>query len=251
MTSSLPNPQVNLAVLHAVAVGAERAAQLPQGERPGDTAAILARYFPFLAGHLAARYYLEADAAADCLEAFIAEKAWQPDMLPHLDHRAGTFRRLLSYSLHCFVLNQLRSAGGERGGLATWFRSIEEFYGDDWTQVWIQAVHAFELAWARGTLAEALRRMESCCRGSQQLPIWQLFECLVLLPMLNGTKPPAYPELVARFGLLSPSQAALLLRFGRRFFRLCLRAVVAEYVHDDAEIDEEIRQLQEVLRSAA
>lgn len=227
MTSDPPNPRVNLAVLQAVALGAERTAELPLGERPADLAFLLARYFPMLANHLATQYYLDADTATKCLEAFIAEKAWQPYMLRHIDCRASTFRQRLGYSLHCCVLNQLRSADGEGKGLAAWFRWNEEFYGADLTQTWIQAARAFDVVWARATLAESLRCMERCCRGSQQLPIWQLFDFVILQPTISETKPPAYPELVARFGLLSPSQASQLLRFGRRFFAFCLRGVVA------------------------
>ena len=68
--------------------------------------------------------------------------------------------------------------------------------------------------------------------------------------MLHDAPPPPYEELVSRFGLTSPSQASNLLVTGKRTFARVLRSLVAEYAKEDADIDQEIADLTEILSKA-
>ena len=82
---------------------------------------------------------------------------------------------------------------------------------------------------------------------SGRADVWGVFQCRLLDPSLQGTAPVDYEELVARFGLQSPSQASNVLVTAKRTFARALRSVVGEYALGDDEIDAEIRELREIL----
>ena len=103
------------------------------------------------------------------------------------------------------------------------------------------------LAWARRVIAESLARMQAECSGSGRADVWGVFECRLLAPMLDGAEPMPYEALVERFALRSPAQASNVLITGKRMFERALRAVVGEYVADEAEVDEEIAELRQIL----
>ncbi len=79
------------------------------------------------------------------------------------------------------------------------------------------------------------------------MEVWGVFEVRILAPILQGTEPADYRELVERFGLRSPSQASNVLITGKRMFERVLRSVVAEYARDERDVDEEIGELREIL----
>jgi hypothetical protein len=250
MLANFANPSASLVAVRAFATGSGDAAKTAVWGSSIHISDILTHCLPLLADHLASQYYLDADTAVQWLEQFIAEKAWRSEMPRPLDCHAGAFRKALGHSLHCFASIKLRWAGEERCSVTTWSRWIEELYGDDLEQACLQAARGFEIVWARAILAESLRRMENFCLDTEQSLVWELFVCRILQPMLRETKPPSYPELVQRFGLLSPSQTSRLLRLGRDYFGLSLRGLVSEFVRDESARGQEIRELKELLRDA-
>jgi hypothetical protein len=77
-----------------------------------------------------------------------------------------------------------------------------------------------------------------------------VFECRLLVPLLQQTQPLPYDQLAQRFGFLSPLQAANALTTGKRMFARLLRAVVGEYVPQD-EVEAEIGELKQSLSRGA
>jgi hypothetical protein len=94
---------------------------------------------------------------------------------------------------------------------------------------------------------EALRLMRSECEATRQADIWGVFECRIVRPMFEGASPVEYGELVRRFAFQSPSQAGNALITAKRKYGRALRAVIAEYARDEAEVESEIRELRAVL----
>jgi hypothetical protein len=69
----------------------------------------------------------------------------------------------------------------------------------------------------------------------------------LLGPILHGEAPLEYEELVKRFNLQSPTQAANLLITAKRMYARLLKAVVGVYARDKEEIEAEIQELLEIL----
>ena len=106
---------------------------------------------------------------------------------------------------------------------------------------------AFDLSWAREVIAEATRRTEAECDASGRPELWGLLRARILAPATDGAEPASYEELIERFDLRSPIHVSNLLVTARRMFARNLKAVVAEYAGDEAEVEEEIRDLKAIL----
>jgi len=74
-----------------------------------------------------------------------------------------------------------------------------------------------------------------------------VFECRVVKPILDGSPPADYRELVERFGFRSPSQASNALTTAKRMYARSLRAAVGQYAGDHAEIETELADLKQAL----
>jgi hypothetical protein len=64
---------------------------------------------------------------------------------------------------------------------------------------------------------------------------------------LQGKPAVAYAQLVERFQLTSPAQAANILVTGKRMFARCLQNEIGRYAPNVAEIDAEIDELCRVM----
>jgi hypothetical protein len=77
--------------------------------------------------------------------------------------------------------------------------------------------------------------------------IWDMFRLRLLDPVFEDAAPPPYEELIARFGLRSPTDASNLLLSGKRIFKMHLGRVIQEYAEQDAATAAEIQDLEEFL----
>jgi len=206
---------------------------------------LLTQYVPALRTHLEFnRRHPPAD-ADDLVQQFVADKILQRDLIAHADHRRGRFRTFLLTSLDRFVLNQLRDRQAKRrapneGRLVDVYEHADAVVGQP-------ANDAFDVAWAQSLLDGALQLMQTQCRTTGRETVWEVFRLRLIDPLLHDAPPIDYPELVERFGLQSPSQAANLLVTGKRMFTRCLRDAVGQYACDAEQIEAEIAELCQTL----
>jgi hypothetical protein len=113
------------------------------------------------------------------------------------------------------------------------------------------ATPAFDLAWTRDIIDEALRRVEQNCRGTDRTHYWMLFEDRIVNPLLHGREPLAYSQFVARLGFRSPMQASNALFTTKRMFERFFQDVVREYAGDDCCVEKEIAELRAILAEAS
>lgn len=206
---------------------------------------LLTRYLPALRAHLVCSKRLAPDKADDVVQDFVAKKILERDLIARADRDLGKFRTFLLTALDRFLLNQIRDAGAKKRAAGEGSEALGE--RAELLSVGSGPSDAFDVEWARGVLAEAVQRMRDHCETSDRMEVWGVFQLRVLAPILQGTEPADYLELVERFGLRSPSQASNVLITGKRMYERVLRSVVAEYARDERDIDDEIDELREVL----
>jgi len=78
-----------------------------------------------------------------------------------------------------------------------------------------------------------------------------MFRVRLLEPVFEGAPPPPYEELIARFGLRSPTDASNLLLSAKRIFKMHLGRVIREYAGQDAATALEIQALEQFLARLA
>jgi RNA polymerase sigma-70 factor (ECF subfamily) len=181
----------------------------------------------------------------DLLQEFILKKIMQPGWLENANPDKGRFRDFLKSSLRNFVVGEIRSReAAKRGGKspALSLDDLEqEIAGPE------PSSDSFDIAWLKMVLTGALEQMERSCAVSENTHIWKIFQSRVVQPVLEGTEPLPYDQLVVQFGLKSPAQATNALATGKRMFARHLRAVVAQYERGDQAIRAEIDALKLLL----
>jgi RNA polymerase sigma-70 factor (ECF subfamily) len=200
-------------------------------------------------GGLLSRFPDSRNDAEDYLQDFISEKILKPGWLEKADPGKGKFRDFLKSSLRNSVIGEVRRREAEKRGGKNNSVSLDELeqevagpepYSD-----------SFDLAWLQTVLAETLERMEKGCEISENGHLWKIFQARMLQPILEGTKAPAYEELVERFGFKSPAQATNALATAKRMFARHLRDVVAQYETGDQAIKAELDAFRVFLDKSA
>ncbi len=198
-------------------------------------------YRPALLAHLLYRKRIERHRAEDLLQGFVTRKLVEHDLLAKADAARGRCRSLLLKSLEHYVIDELRkeSHAGEAGIDAAEVPSPP-------------AADVFEVEWARQLLQETLSRMRAECWKKGRADLWELFQCRVVAPVLQGSPPPPYQKLVEQFGFRSAEQATNALVTAKRQFERTLGAVIAETecVASEKDLQAEIADLCRILKNA-
>lgn len=177
---------------------------------------------------------------------FAEDKILREGWLLLADKNRGKFRNFLKSSLRNFVLDRLKKNKTSQNPVSlhelTYELEAEEASSE-----------AFDLAWVRAILVQALERMENDCKDVKadqphRTHIWELFKYRILQPAFEGGNPMPYDSLVELFSLRSPSEAANMLFSAKRIFRSHLQEVIRKYEMGDKAVANEIRELEQFLK---
>jgi RNA polymerase sigma-70 factor (ECF subfamily) len=208
---------------------------------------LLRRYLPALRAHLIYSKRLSPDRADDLLQGFVTDKLIERGIIASAQQAKGKFRTFLLTALSNYHVSEIRRQQAKKRAPADGELANLDSVNDPATSD--SPDSAFDTEWARQIVSEATRRMETECVANPN--VWRVFKARILDPAIEGREPMEYKDLVERFSLTSPIQVSNLLVTGRRMYMRNLRSVIAEYARDDAEIEEEIRDLRRVLAGAA
>ena len=214
-------------------------------------AELLQRYLGPLRCYLVNVRRLRQDRADDLLQGFLVSKVLEDELIRFADPNRGKFRTFLLTALNHFIISEFRHESAQKRRPA---EGLDGYDADDLAAETPapqgRPEDAFDLAWAREILALSMSSMEAECQRTHRLDIWGIFQQRVLAPFAQATQDSdvlSYDELVARFDLKSPAQAANILITAKRMFIRSLRAVIAEYEPDESRIDEEIADFRRIL----
>ncbi len=207
---------------------------------------LLRRYLPALRARLVCDRRLDPDAAADLLQGFVAQKVLEQELLRRAEPGRGRFRTFILTALDRYVVDQCRHRVAKRHSPGSAPQPLSELHPSTADT----PADAFDRAWAREVIAEAVRCMEAECGSSGRPDVWGVFQARILMPCIHGAPPLPYDQLVARFGLRSPEHASNVLMTAKRMFARALRAVVGDYATDAGEVEREIADLRAILTSA-
>jgi RNA polymerase sigma-70 factor (ECF subfamily) len=145
-----------------------------------------------------------------------------------------------------FVINEQEHdmavrRGGRHAHLALDFEDAERTYAlDNRTDDTPESV--FDRKWAAITLDRALHRLNEECSGSGKI-----VEARALIPYLTeSTELPPYKIVAAQLGMTEGAVKVAVHRLRQRF-GVMLRAEISETVSEQAEIDDEMRELIRVV----
>jgi hypothetical protein len=202
-------------------------------------ATFLQRYCPALKSYLVAVKHYPEHEAEDLVQAFVADKIIERNLLEHADHRRGRLRTFLLSSFSNYCISRARTQARRPETLVS--LPDEKEFGDT-PDILLEA------QWARTVVASVLEVMRGECLDGEKMDVWSVFHARTLEPVFSGTTPEPYERLATRLGLASPTQAANLLVTAKRMYARLLRSAIAEYEHDEASIEEEVADLHRCLQ---
>jgi DNA-directed RNA polymerase specialized sigma24 family protein len=203
-------------------------------------------YRPVLVRHLVFQLRVSSDRAEDLVQTFLHEKLLEQNILSLASSKKGRLRSFILKVFSNFALSQVRAQRAQKrrpsSPDAERLDDLPERPSGE-----APLADAFDALWARQVLARTLERMRKECQSKERQMLWRVLEDRIVGPLLEHTEPMPYEELVARFGLRSPSEASNLLITAKRMFARVLRETVRETVTDEREVEAEILELRRVL----
>ena len=187
--------------------------------------------------------------AKDLAQGFFEEVVLGRGLVEEADAAKGRFRSFLLASLESYARGVHRAMTTRKRrpdrGLVP-LEGLESFNVPEPADG-LTPEELFHYNWAAALLEEVVKEVEHQCRTFHEQVHWEVFSARVLKPIMEGRAPPSLDELCARHGLSSTTRVSNMIVTVKRRFRATLLCHVRPLVASDAEVDEEIRDLLEIL----
>jgi len=204
-------------------------------------------YWPPLFAFIRREGHDDAEAKDLTQEFFL--KLIERDYLQHLRHQRGKFRSFMLTLLKHFLLEQRGKAKAQKRGGGKEPISLEQI-AEEGSYLAEPVDHfspdqVFELRWAQTLFQVALSRLRTEYVETGRGAFFELLKDFQ--PREPGA--PSYAEVGARFGMTEAAVKSAVQRMRQRH-REILREEIANTVTRPEEVEEEIRQLKEILSEA-
>ena len=203
---------------------------------------LLGMYLPALRARLVLDRRVNPDLAEDVLQDFVADKILAQELIARACREKGKFRSFVLTALDRYLIDRLRRDAGPSRSQPPLDAEVEHL-----AAAGQGPCDAFVREWARQLVAQAIQRTQAECAARNRPDLWALFCGRVLECGPDGAQPTPYEQFMAEFGFTSVAQASNALVTAKRMFLRSLRSVVAEYIEDPAQIDDEIADIRSAL----
>jgi RNA polymerase sigma-70 factor (ECF subfamily) len=216
--------------------------------RRGAMGIILGQYWKPVYCHLRRKGY-DNEAAKDLTQGFFTEIALGGDLIQKAEQTKGRFRTFLLTALERYVVSRLRAATAEKRQPRKGLVSLDgiEAPGIPEPASGATPEGAFHYAWASSLVDQVIAEVEAACRRGGMTKHWAVFHRTVVRPSLEGAEAPTLRELCDELGIASEAKASNMNVTVKRRFQAALRRQVRQYVDADEQVDQEIRELMEIL----
>ena len=210
---------------------------------------LLTRYRSALLQHLSWKFQAAPEQAEDWLQSFLEKKVLEYRLMEHADKARGRFRTFLLNALDHFAWDELEKQQAQKRKPAEGFGLMEEAENKPVPTASASGADPGDITWARDVLARAIGQTRKWYEAQGTPGTWEVFYLGRIRPMIEGGERPTDQQIGQQCGLPAEKVSNTITNAMRKF-RTELRGVVAEYAADEAEIEEEIRGLIEILRRA-
>ena len=193
------------------------------------------------------------ETAKDLTQGFFTDVILGRRLVEKADPGRGRFRSLLLTAASNYVNDYRRkqvaaSRNPEKGLVSLEGLDAARFVESSETETPEATYHR---NWASALLSEVLREVEDSCRRAGQTTHWEVFRGRVFLPIADGSKPEPYAKLCARLHIESADRATTMNVTVKRKFETALRRHVRQLVDSDEQVDDEIRDLMNILSGSS
>ena len=166
-----------------------------------------------------------------------------------VDRQKGKFRSFLLASVKNFLTHEADRAGTLKRGGRHEFLPLHEDLAKEAESLFQTHCNAssedrlFDRSWGEALLAAGLKRLSADYKGESKE---KLFNELRIFVAGGADRLPTYTELRDRLGIAESTLRSYVTRLRARYLE-ALRAEVRQTVHTETEVDEELRELIQVL----
>lgn len=205
---------------------------------------LLRSYEPPLRQHLPAKFHAPEDQARDWFQGFVEQKILCKRLLEKAREERGRFCTFVLNALDNYVLDEIaKASSGTRRPPAGWV-GLDEASETAPTVEGGPPPNPDDVAWAQRVWEQAMARTQAFYEQQGRLNAWAVFCGTWLVPR---SERPSSAELAKQHGFASGRQGDGAIETVKRYFGKQLRAVTAEYVEDESQIEEEVRELIAIL----
>jgi RNA polymerase sigma-70 factor (ECF subfamily) len=192
------------------------------------------------------------DSAKDLTQGFFHEVVLGRDLIQRADAAKGRFRTLLLTSLDRYVSDVCRKKATKKRAPKRGIVSlgVPELPSLPPAHAEMRPDELFQYAWAADLLDRVLGEVKSECYSAGQGTHWEVFNSKVLVPIIDGSKPPSLAEVCAACGLDTQGKASNMIVTVKRRFGRVLQRHLRRSVQSDSEVEDELNNLIEALSQA-
>ena len=209
---------------------------------------ILSRYWRPIYCYLRRRGYGNEE-AKDLTQGFFHDAILKRDLLRWASPVKGRFRTLLLSAVGRYCSNVARDQTARKrhpvGGLVQLDAATAQWLATGNPEA--DPERAFHYAWASQLLDEVLFAVQAACRAEGKQVHWHVFRERVLDPILYGAKQPSLPALCERYRIPYEAKASNMIVTVKRRFQREMARRIREVVGSDADVEQEILDLLEIL----
>lgn len=199
---------------------------------------LIERYWRPVYWALRADGNLKEDEARDMAQEFFV-RILEGQVVSTVDPSRGSFRHYLKGALRHFMLNELRNARTQKRGGAVRHLSLDfRDVGPEPVSLERDPDRALDQTWALQVLEESVKQLELRLAAEGKSVDAQIFRSYEMA----GPGRPTFADLAAKHGV-EPRAVRTILRACRKELRSILRERIGDYVRDETELSQELRDL--------
>lgn len=187
--------------------------------------------------------------ANDLVQGFVTDVILGRNLLANADPDRGRFRSLLFRSISNYMRDEHRKASStKRRPRDAGIHSLDD------SESHFEAVsrdmapeRSFVTHWVAAVIRGALARTRNDLESRDRHEDWTILNERIVKPMVDGTNPTPYQDLVSRLQLRDTSQAANMLVVAKRSFARAITEEIGETLQDKEDVESEIRDLLRLL----
>jgi RNA polymerase sigma-70 factor (ECF subfamily) len=220
---------------------------LSEEQQRAVLAELLGRYWKPVYCYLRRKGY-DNEQAKDLTQGFFHEIVMGRRLIERANPSEGRFRTFLLTALDRYAINAHRHETAARRHCPA-----ETVALDDTADAALvvardlEPQEAFAYAWALDLLHEVLSHVERHCTAHGKEAHWRLFHEHIVEPILSRQESTSLTELCGRFDIPTTIKAENMIETVRRRFRAIMKERVRQYVASDEDVEQEIRDLMEIL----
>lgn len=225
-----------------------RAKTHDQERRRASVDNLLRRYWKPVYCYLKRKGYTNEN-AKDLTQGFFYEIVLGRELIQQADQTKGKFRTFLLTALDRYVTSVYRKETAKKRlpayGLAQ--LKVTELPVLPTARSTTTPEQVFHYAWATNMLDQVLDKLQEEYCSTGRKAHWEVFQAKILVPILENVEPHSLAELCDMLGIEREKKASNMIITVKRRFSALLRHHLRQFVQSDSEVEDEFRELIEIL----